>query len=456
VKILFLTPQLPYPPQKGTAMRNWGLISGLAERHEVAVLSFASPPSITSQRGGRKVKSAPPPPPHLGEEMPLPPLHLGKDMPLPPPHFGGDRGGEGRVETVEPSVRSLFTRLRDMLTTSKPDMALRLASDAYARRLAGWLAREAFDVVHVEGIEMAPYLDVIDAVFPPLSPPPNGGGQRRGMSSRPLVVFDDHNCEYLLQKRAFLTDVRIPTRWPGAVYSFIQWRRLLRYEALVCRRADRVLAVSEADAAALRELAPDANITVVPNGIDTRAYTPTLPHSVTPTLVFTGTMDFRPNVDAVLWFAREVLPRIRDRVPDVRFLAVGQRPHRRLDVLRDDPAVTLTGFVEDPRPFIADAAVYVVPLRMGGGTRFKVLEALAMGKPVVSTTLGAEGFPVAHDRELLLADEPGEFAQAVVALLDEPTRGAELGQAGRAFVEERYDWRVIVPLVEAAYESSSS
>jgi glycosyltransferase involved in cell wall biosynthesis len=166
-------------------------------------------------------------------------------------------------------------------------------------------------------------------------------------------------------------------------------------------------------------------------------------------------MDFRPNVDAVLWFAREVLPKIRAQMGDVRFLAVGQRPHRRLDVLRGDPAVTLTGFVDDPRPYIADAVVYVVPLRMGGGTRFKILEALAMGKAVVSTTLGAEGFPVTHGKELLLADEPGEFAQTVVALLNAPEKREALGQAGRAFVEARYDWRIIVPLVEAAYESSN-
>ena len=421
MKILFLTPQLPYPPQKGTALRNWGLISGLAERHEVAVLSFLDP--------GQS--------PALDDVL----------------------TATGRVETAEPPLRSLRTRLRDMLLTSKPDMALRLASDAYARRLGDWLAREQFDVVHVAGIEMAPYLDVIDTVSPPLSSPPTGGGQRGGRSPRPLVVFDDHNCEYLLQKRTFLTDARIPARWPGAAYSFAQWRRLLRYETLVCRRADRVLAVSQADAEALHRLVPEVKATVVPNGIDTRAYQPQISNlkSQIPndTLVFTGTMDFRPNVDAVLWFAREVLPLIREQVGDVRFLAVGQRPHRRLDVLQGDPAVTLTGFVDDPRPYIADAAVYVVPLRMGGGTRFKILEALAMGKPVVSTTLGAEGFPVTHERELLLADEPEEFAQAVVSLLNEPERGSKLGRAGRAFVEARYDWRVIVPLVEAAYESSN-
>ncbi|MBN1977682.1 MAG: glycosyltransferase [Anaerolineae bacterium] len=420
MRLLFLTPQLPYPPQKGTALRNWGLISGLAERHEVAVLSFLDP----------------------GQSPDLDDLLT----------------AACRVEAVEPPVRTLRARLRDMFLTSKPDMALRLASDAYARRLADWLAREHFDVVHVEGIEMAPYLDVIEMGSPPFSSPPSGGGQRGRESSRPLVVFDDHNCEYLLQKRAFLTDLRILARWPGAAYSFIQWRRLRRYEAQAIRRADRVLAVSEADAAALREIAT-ARIIVVPNGIDTRAYQPQISNlkSQVPDdiLVFTGTMDFRPNVDAVLWFAREVLPLIRAQMGGVRFLAVGQRPHRRLDVLRGDPAMTLTGFVDDPRPYIADAAVYVVPLRMGGGTRFKVLEALAMGRAVVSTTLGAEGFPVTHGQELLLADEPGEFAQAVVSLLNAPEKREALGQAGRAFVEARYDWRIIVPLVEAAYEPSN-
>jgi polysaccharide biosynthesis protein PslH len=440
MKILFLTPQPPYPPQKGTAMRNWGLVSNLAERHEVGVLSFASPPSIPPHRGGRKKESALSAPSQGEGNTRLPPSHLGGDAPLPPPHLGGDRGGAQtvRVEIVEPPTRSLRTRLRDMLTTSEPDMALRLVSDAYARRLADWLAQETFDVVHIEGIEMAPYLDVLEAAQP-----------------RPLIIFDDHNCEYLLQKRAFLTDLRIPSRWLGAVYSFIQWQRLLDYEAQACHRADRVLAVSQADATALHRLIPDAAVTVAPNGIDTRTYRPEISNLQSPTpentLVFTGTMDFRPNVDAVLWFAQEVLPRIRAQVENVRFFAVGQRPHRRLDVLRGDPVVTLTGFVEDTRPFIADAAVYVVPLRMGGGTRFKILEALAMGKAVVSTTLGAEGFPVTHGLELLLADEAEDFAQAVISLLNAPGKRASLGRAGRAFVEARYDWRVIVPLVEQAY-----
>jgi sugar transferase (PEP-CTERM/EpsH1 system associated) len=401
MKILVLTPQIPYPPHKGTSMRNWGLISGLAETHQVSALSFLDP--------GQN--------PDLDDVL----------------------TATCRIEVVEPPPRTLRDRLRDMVVTSKPDMALRLASDKYAQRLADCLERETFDIVHVEGIEMAPYIDII-----------------RMAGAGTLIVFDAHNCEYLLQKRAFLTDLRIPARWPGAAYSFVQWLRLRRYEARACRRADRVIAVSDADAAALRKLVPGVRVTVAPNGIDTQAYRPGNPdvksQMAKSSLVFTGTMDFRPNVDAVLWFAREVLPRVRVKVPDVHFYAVGQRPHRRLRPLQDNPAVTMTGFVEDTRPYIADAVVYVVPLRMGGGTRFKILEAMAMGKPVVSTRLGTEGFPVTHEKELLLADDPEDFAAAVVSLLNSAERREALGRAGRAFVEARYDWRAIVPLVEAAYE----
>jgi len=401
MRILFLTPQLPYPPQKGTALRNWGLIQGLAERHELSLLSFREP--------GRAVGVAPP----LTNAC-------------------------ERVVTVPQPERSRYERVLDMLSTRQPDMALRLASSAYDQQLRDWLAESTFDVVQIEGIELAPYLGTIE------SAPQDA-----------MIVFDDHNCEYLLQQRAFLTDLYSPAHWPGAAYSFVQWQRLRRYEAKICRRADEVLAVSEADAEALKKLTPGLKVTVIPNGIDTQAYRPAKGESDTPgnTLVFTGTMDFRPNVDAVLWFAGEVLPLIRSEVPDVRFTVVGQRPHRRLTHLRANPAITLTGWVEDVRPYFADATVYVAPLRMGGGTRLKLLEAMAMRKPIVATSLGAEGYPVQDGHELILADTPAAFAEGVVSLLRAEERRAELARTARAFVQERYDWRAIVPRVEDVYAS---
>ncbi|MGC9335029.1 MAG: glycosyltransferase, partial [Anaerolineae bacterium] len=265
--------------------------------------------------------------------------------------------------------------------------------------------------------------------------------------------------EYVLQQRAFETDVRNPRRWIAAAYSFVQWRRLRAYERRTCRAADAVVAVSEADAAALRRLVPGLEPAVVPNGVDLRFYT----EAVAPSdlshrpskgdLVFTAKMDFRPNVDAVLWFAREVLPLVRRGAPGARFWVVGKDPHPRLAPLRDDPAVQITGWVEDQRPYIAAAGVYVIPLRMGGGTRLKVLEAMAMGKAIVSTTVGCEGFEVVPGRELVVADTPAGFAEAVLRLLGNPAQQERLGQAGQDFAASRYDWRLIVPKLEAVYDA---
>lgn len=399
MNLLFLTAQVPYPPRQGGALRAWGMISALARRHAVTILSF----------------------------------HDAAGVPSLPPDFG-----DLSLNVVpEPPPRPLSRRLRDLLFSRQPDMALRLGSPLFRQRLAERLAAQPFDAVHIEGIEMAPFLDVL--------------GQAR---PRPLILFDDFNCEFLLQKRAFLTDLRYPARWHGALYSLVQWRRLRRYEAEICRRADWVVAVSEADALALRALVPGLRLTVVPNGVDVSAYDPQIPPApgmAENALVFTGKMDFRPNVDAVLWFAEEVLPRIQAQAPDVRFWVVGQRPHRRLEVLRGNPAITLTGYVEDTRPYIAGATVYVAPLRIGGGTRLKLLEAMAMERAVVATRLGAEGYEVQDGRELLLADDAETFAAAVVSLLKDPARRAAIGRAARRFVESYYDWSVLAPRVEALY-----
>lgn len=402
MNLLFLTSQLPYPPRQGGALRAWGMISALARRHNVAILSFHDMVGVS---------------------------------PLPP-----DSGDISLSVVPEPPSRALSRRLRDLLFSRQPDMALRLESPLFRQCLVERLAAQPFDAVHIEGIEMAPFLDVLEQARP-----------------RPLIIFDDFNCEFLLQKRAFLTDLRHPARWHGALYSLIQWRRLRRYEAEICRRADCVVAVSEADARALRTLVPGLRLTVVPNGVDISAYDPQIPPAPgmgENDLAFTGKMDFRPNVDAVLWFAEEVLPRIQAQVPDVRFWVVGQRPHHRLEVLRGNPAITLTGYVEDTRPYIAGATVYVAPLRIGGGTRLKLLEAMAMERAVVATRLGAEGYEVQNGRELLLADDAEAFAAAVVSLLRDPARRTAIGRAARHFVESHYDWSVLAPRVESLYAIS--
>ena len=404
-KILILTPQFPYPPHQGTTIRNYNLIAGLAETHEVHLLSFGDPAQSRDTPVQRMCQS---------------------------------------VQIVPPPERSMRQRLAGLVLSRLPDMAQRLPSPAFEAALDSTLEREAPDVVEVEGIELAQYLFQV--------------ARSRVGPGRPLLVFDDHNAEYVLQQRAFETDARNPRRWIAAAYSFAQWQRLRTYERRACQVADRVVAVSEADAEALRRLVPGLMPAVVPNGVDMGFYTESVPIAGldrSPSegdLVFTAKMDFRPNVDAVLWFAHEVLPLVRREAPDTRFWVVGKDPHPRLAPLRDDPAIEVTGWVEDQRPYIAAAGVYVIPLRIGGGTRLKVLEAMAMGKAIVSTTLGCEGFDVAAGRELVIADTPAGFALAVLRLLGDPAERERLGQAGQAFAASGYDWHMIVPQLEAVYD----
>ena len=158
-------------------------------------------------------------------------------------------------------------------------------------------------------------------------------------------------------------------------------------------------------------------------------------------------MDYRPNIDAALWFADDIFPLIQREIPEAQFVIVGQKPTGAVQKLSERKGVIVTGAVDDARPYIASAAVYVAPLRIGGGTRFKLLEAMALNRSIVSTTLGAEGFAVQNGRELLLADTPGEFAAAVITLLRDEAKRTALSQAGYEFVKQ-YDWERIVPAIE--------
>ncbi|MEM4724063.1 MAG: glycosyltransferase [Candidatus Hadarchaeum sp.] len=400
-RILFLTPQLPYPPQQGTAIRNYNLLKQAAKRHEVYLLSFDSAPSP------------------VVDLSPLDSLCV-------------------VWHAVPPRHRSSWERFLTVLVSPRPDIAHRLSSPLFAQKLQSMLEVVQPDVVQVEGLEMAQY-----ALW-----------ARQVGNKDFLLVYDAHNAEYLLQQRIFETDARRPQRWLGALYSFIQWRKLRPYEALVCRQAQRVITCSRADADALSRLVPGLKTIILPNGVDTEYY---CPDTVTPlplgsqALVFTGKMDFRPNVDAVLWFSTKVLPIIRQASPDVHFYIVGKNPHPRLTSLRDMPGVTITGFVEDVRPYIAAAAVYVVPLLTGGGTRLKVLEAMAMNKAIVSTTLGCEGIHVVPGQDVVLADEPRDFASQVLALLQDEARRGQLGRAARTFVERYFDWNIVAVSLEQAY-----
>ena len=424
-RLLFLAPQVPYPPHQGTTIRNYNLMANLAEDYEVHLLCF-------QQEGDDPVGNTP-----------LPRLLT-------------------VVDSTPAPKRSTTRRAITTVTSRLPDMALRLASDTYQTRLGALLEQYRYDIVQIEGIEMAPY--GLWLANHPLWRSARVKENLPGIPiGRPALVFDDHNAEYVLQQRAWETDVRRPARWHAAAYSAIQVNKLRRYERQICQQADRVVAVSEADRDSLRALDPSLDITVVPNGVDLDYYAAysrerdsQAPDYGPQALVFTGKMDFRPNIDAVVWFANEVLPLIQRAEPETRFVIVGKEPHPRVQELASRPGVTVTGWVPDIRAHIAAAAVYVVPLRIGGGTRLKVLEAMAMRSAIVSTRLGCEGFPLDGQEIITFADDAPAFADATVALLRDPARSARQGEAGRLFVEANYGWSAIVPRLRAVYDTLSS
>ena len=408
MNILLITPQLPYPPRQGATIRNFNLLRSLSQRHTVDLLSFAAP----------------------GDDETAPSiLHtLAR-----------------RVHIIPQPERGIARRGLDTLTQALPDMALRLESAPMYTALTRWLDDGAYDIVQTEGIELAQYGQF--------------AADRKDARSRPLWIFDNHNCEYLLQKRAAVTDLKHRKRWLAGLYSVAQWQKLVRYERRICRNADVVLAVSRQDASALAQLSRRVDVQVIVNGIEMEEFRWSPPRAAaSPVLVFTGKMDYRPNIDAALWFGRRVLPLIQRKQPAIRFQIVGMHPHPRLDELRSNPAVEITGMVADTKPYIAAASVFVIPMRVGGGTRFKVLEAMALGAPIVSTTLGVEGIDVTPGEELRIGDTPDQFAAATLEILaDLAQQGREalaLSRAGRRFVEARFAWEQIIPQLEAVYRNA--
>lgn len=398
--ILMLTPTLPYPLHQGGAIRNFGILRGLHDAgHNVTLLSFHDD-SIPLQ------------------STPLPALcanlHI---VPLP--------------------RRTTFRRIQDMILSRQPDLLRRLYSPAFEDCLRSVLDASQFDLVQFEGFETTTYLNVV----------------RQHQPSAKLC-YDAHNAEYALQQAIFQIDRGEVRHLPAALYSFVQSRRIAHFERHVCRQVQCVIAVSEEDANALRIFRPDGRVSVVPNGIFAEEYTASreqldLGNHV---LVFTGKMDYRPNVDAMRWFTDAILPQVRAEIPDAHFYIVGQKPHARVEMLRDKTNVAITGWVSDVRPYLHAAHVYVAPLRMGSGTRLKILEAMASGCAVVATSFAASGLNAEARRAMMLADDESAFASAILSLLRDSAKRQSLGRAAQVYARQHYDWSVVIPNLLAAYK----
>ncbi|MEP6692660.1 MAG: glycosyltransferase [Gemmatimonadaceae bacterium] len=385
LRILWLKTELLHPVDRGGRIRTYNMLRELRRTHEVTYVAFTdeTTPHDALEQADEYCSTLVPVPVRLPQ-----------------------RGSAAFLAGLARSVASPL-----------PYVVWRCRSPEMEREIVRRTSAGEVDVV------------VCDFLFPSINVP--------AALPCPTVIFQ-HNVEAMIWRRH--ADIaRNPLK---RALMRDQWRKIRRFEAAECRRFDRVIAVSEEDRALFESEYGCRGVEQVPTGVDTSFFRPAgreprRAHE----MVFTGAMDWLPNEDGIAWFAEAILPRVRAAIPDAALTIVGRRPSARVRALAAaDGSVTVTGGVPDVRPYLERAALFVVPLRIGGGTRLKIFEAMAMEKPIVSTTIGAEGLPVIDGEHLRIADDPDAFAGAVVELLRDAERARSLGDAAAALVRAEYGW----------------
>ena len=389
LRILYVSPMPASPPRFGAQARMQGLMTQLAQRHDLtAVMQVDN--EFDAEECRRAMQA------------------YCRDVVLVPRPSAGEGLGKRLLQLQSlTSTRSLERRLA--------------TAPAMQRALDKVLRSKRFDLVNLE-FSFLGECDLRQA-------PPN--------ERLPRLVVDSHNIDYELARQYARSARSLAHR----LYAGVNWRKLRREELGTYRDADGVYLCSAEDERRLLDVIPGARTAVIPNAADVEYYQPrpTDPPPDCRTLVFFGLLSYAPNVDGVIYFIEKIWPRIAEAHPEARFKIIGGRPPRSLQLLAG-PRVELTGFVPDLRPHLAAAAAVVVPLQLGGGTRLKIVEAMAMGKAIVSTPLGAEGIEAVPGRDLLIEAQPEAFADAVNRLLGAPELAARIGRSARSLAVERYSW----------------
>lgn len=295
------------------------------------------------------------------------------------------------------------------------------------RSIGELLKKYSFDLIQIEKLHLAPYLPLF---------------------SHLPTVLDEFDIDSISYKRKLVCE-RNPLK---KIRLFIQWLRVKEYERRVIPRFKKVVVVSEKDKELLLSASPQINASVVPNGVDLEYFKPEDGLEEPNTLFFTGLMVYPPNVDAMLQFCKKTLPLIREKIPDIQLYIIGGNPPQEIRSLSRIRNIFVTGYMDDVRSVLNKCQVCIVPLRIAAGTRLKILEAMAMRKPVVSTTIGAEGLEVSPGENIIIADTPEDFAKKTVDVLKNSALRERLILGGRRLVESRYSWEACLQKLEAVYK----
>jgi len=392
-KVLFLSQILPYPLDSGPRIRTFFVIKYLAARYDITLVPL--------------VRSAD----ELADLGPLPDLCR-----VRPVFFRRSR------------VRDVMLALRS-LVTGEPFMIIRHRSAEMLRLVSRLLTEEHFDLIHVDQIKTAQCV--------------------AGVTDLPRLI-DKHNVYSDILKGVAEDN---SSSWLKRAFARLEWPRLARYEARICREFDHILAVTAEDKRALARLSGLATpitvlpIAAAPDMVSIVQRQPTARH-----IVSVGSMFYPPNVEGALWFARQVYPLVKAELPDVKLYLIGGRPAAAIRQLgARDPDIVVTGYVADLAPYLEQSAVLIAPLHFGSGMRVKVLDALTWGMPLVSTSFGCQGLAVTPGEHILIADRPADFAAAVSRVIQNRALADQLATNGRHLIETRYDWRVVYRALDKVY-----
>lgn len=396
-KLLFLCQTLPFPPDGGVQIRTYNVMRLLAREFDITALCFYR---RADRKNAQEVRAS-------IEGLAL--LAKVEVFPIDQEHH--------RLRLAADHGLSVITGRAYTVRAYK--------SSAFGRRLKQLLETERFDLVHMDSLDLSGYLPML-----------------RGLP----VVCVHHNVESALLARRAAT-----SRQPMRAYIALQSRLVEKEERRWCPTVVLNITVSQDDRTALQKIAPAARVAVVPNGVDSISFQPK--DQDQSGLVFVGAYSWQPNRDAMEYFCSEILPILRGRGQNVETVWVGRATDAIKQEYERKHGVRLTGYVDDIRPIVHGAACYIAPLRAGGGTRLKILDAFAMGKAVVSTSVGCEGIDTRDGDNILIRDDPEGFATAIEAVLSDGRLRQSLGRNARRTVEERYDWDVVGRPMLAEYRA---
>jgi glycosyltransferase involved in cell wall biosynthesis len=402
MRILFLSQIVPYPPHGGVLQRGYNLLRELARSHEIHLLAFIHPDILPDRKALEESRAK------LLEFLP---------------------GVEYFPLRAKNSRAGRLLTFAQAAVSPLPFSVIAHHSRPFERRVHQMLSEQEFDLVHFDTIALARF--------------------KSGRIQVPCVVTHQNIESTLLERRA-----RVEKQLPVRLYVRWQARKLRSYEIRHCPRFDHNVMVSAVDGEQLKRMAPGVETTVVANGVDIEYFSPRGDPGGK-SLIYVGGMNMFANRDAVLYFLESMWPRIQELHPESIFTIVGTDPPEELvRRAQEDRSIRVTGWVDDVRPYIAEAALYVVPLRVGGGTRLKIADAMAMGKAIVSTSIGCEGIELEDGVNAVIADEPGAFVRAVDGLLQEHDRRRAMGAAARLLAENSYSWPIQTRRLEGAYQAA--